>query len=67
MEVLQLPTYTFGGIGSELAPPRTGTAMTARYEDFYTFEPGMTVKEKLAYVEEHFRMKSGPELLPRYR
>ena len=70
LEVLQLPTYTFGGVGNEGVPgPNIGiegmSRMTARYEDFYTFEPGMTLKEKLAFIEEHFRDK-GSDLLTRY-
>ena len=69
LETLQLPTYTFGGVGSEGVPgPNIGignmSRMTAAYEDFYTFERGMTVKEKLLFVEEHFRAK---RLLTRYR
>lgn len=70
LEVLQLPTYTFGGVGSEGVPgPNIGIEgmprMTARYEDFYTFERGMTLREKLAFIEEHFRDKRS-DLLTRY-
>ena len=69
LEVLELPTYTFGGVGSE-GSPNIGSGsmsrMTARYEDIYAFEPGMTLTEKLAFVEEHFR-NDGSDLLTRYR
>ena len=70
LEVLELPTYTFGGVGSEGVPgPSIGiqgmARMTARYEDFYTFEPGMTLREKLDFVEEHFR-SGAADLLTRY-
>ena len=69
LEVLQLPTYTFGGIGSEGSPnigPGSTPRLTALYEDIYAFEVGMTVKEKLAFIEEHFR-NNGSDLLTRYR
>lgn len=68
LEVLELPTYTFGGVGAE-GSPNIGVGnmlrMTARYEDIYAFELGMTLTEKLAFVEEQFR--DGRSLLTRYR
>ncbi len=68
LEVLELPSYTFGGVGTESSPNigmRNMPRMTARYEDIYAFERGMTLKEKLAFVEEHFRGR--PSLLTRYQ
>ena len=69
LEVLELPNYTFGGVGNEGSPNIGSGSMsriTARYEDIYAFEAEMTLREKLAFVEEHFR-GGGLKLLTRYR
>ena len=69
LEVLQLPGYSFGGVGTEGSPNigiGSRSRMTARYEDIYAFELDMTLREKLDFVEEHFR-NGGSDLLTRYR
>ncbi len=65
LEVLELPTYTFGGPPGGSPSMGIQSRMTARYEDIYAFERDMTLKEKLAFVEENFRGKRS--LLTRYR
>ena len=66
LEVLELPTYTFGGPGGASPDMGSMAKMTARYDDMYAFERDMTLQEKLAFVEDHFR-DGRDRLLTRYR
>ena len=69
LEVLQQQSYTFGGVGTEGSPPPSNmpsASFTARFADIYAFEPGMTFREKIEFIESNFRTRVGIELMTRY-
>lgn len=52
LEVLRLPTYTFGGSGPDMAPAVAGLQVTVPATAVYAFNPEWTTAEKLRYLED---------------
>ena len=50
LEVLQLPLYTFGGSGPDMAPAAAGMRFTAPAMAVYRFNPEWTAAEKLQHL-----------------
>jgi hypothetical protein len=71
LELLELPTYTFGGVGTECSAPGpvSGAFATARvpFRDVYAFDGIETIAEKLDLVrDEASELDPGVQQLTRY-
>ncbi len=64
LEVLQLPLYTFGGSGAELAPGAAGARYGAPATAVYKFNPAWSAAEKLRHLLNMGKRSRG---LPSYR